>query len=116
MEPAVNPNKGLIFNTFASDTPTMFWMTEMIAQNIKYNSKTLPPNLNNFNDAPRPIVVKNANMKKSWMNEASNLILTMPNESKVATKIAKIKPPITGAGIQMRFKKLTWLTIALPSK
>ena len=41
------------------------------------------------------------------MNEASNLILTMPNESKAATKIAKIKPPITGAGIQMRFKKLT---------
>jgi sodium--glutamate symport carrier gltS len=39
----------------------------------------------------------------------------MPNESKAATKIAKIKPPITGAGIQIRFKKLTWLTIALDS-
>ena len=65
---------------------------------------TFPPTLNSLRDAPSPIVVKNANIKKSCINEASNLIFTILNESKTATKIAKIKPPITGAGIQILLK------------
>ena len=52
---------------------------------------TFPPTLNNFNDAPNPIVVKKANIKKFCINDESNLILTILKESKIATKIAKIK-------------------------
>ena len=62
---------------------------------------TLPPILNNFNDAPKPIVVKKANIKKSCINDASSLILTICKESRMATRIEKSKPPITGAGIHI---------------
>ena len=72
---------------------------------------TFPPTLNNFNDAPNPIVVKKANIKKFCINDESNLILTILKESKIATKIAKIKPPITGAGIQILLKNETWFMI-----
>ena len=116
IEPAVKPSKPGICKTFAKPTLIKFWQSATIPQKIKYRMRTLPPKRSNFNDAPRPIVVKKAIIKKFWIKSESNLIVTISKDCSIATTIAKISPPITGAGIHNRCKIETWLTIKTPSK
>ena len=48
------------------------------------------------------------------MNAESSFILTILNESNIATNIANKRPPMTGAGIQIRLKIETWLIVWNP--
>src|SRR5699024_8174578 len=116
IEPAVKPNNGGMFNTFANEILIRFWKTARKPQNIKYKISTFPPKRNNFKEAPNPIVVKNASIKKFCINSESSLIVMIFVDCNIATKIEKIKPPITGAGIQSLLNIEIWLTIYIPKR
>ena len=71
----------------------------------------MPPFFSREKLAPRPTVVKKASMKGSW-KVLVKLKVKVPVVWPAKVMNIKMKPPMTGAGIQYLARKLTLFLIA----
>ncbi len=115
IEPAHNPNNGFMLKNLEIATPHMFCITSITTETINIITIATPPCLIIFKLALKPIVEKNATMKNS-LNVLSNLKENSPVCTPIRLIIAKIKPPITGAGMQYFLNTEIFLTKKSPNK
>ena len=115
IEPAHSPNNGFMPKNLEIATPHTFCIISIITETINMITIAIPPCLIIFKLALKPMVEKNAIIKKSF-NVLSNLKENAPVCIPIRLIIAKIKPPITGAGIQYFLNIETFLTKKSPNK
>ena len=114
MEPAHMPIRASTPSACDSPTAMPFWEKIRIATSTTNMMSDLPPALSTLMLAWKPTDVKKSTMHTVRI-VSSNESSTTPPTYRMHETMAKIRPPMTGAGMQKRSKNLTFLRMKLPS-